>query len=197
MGDGAAFGRLQPLAPRQHGVGDAMLGVSSELLCTALVRAAERRVGSFKSHILEKTAWAFAVVNVYSDALFGPVFAHHRFESVPWSDWLHQLHQWVVWHRELELPRPLSVAFRQRCLINFTIAPIALSYMRSDVVAALAECNTCPLEDVVLDEGYTVHALSQLEGRRFIKKDDAPNQFKWGRGSPHGVALPKKTGIAS
>ena len=97
----------------------ATVGQPDVQLFMVLARAAEWSMGEFKAQCLANTAWAFAVVNYYSDRLFGPAFAH-RCEI--WADaevqhrFLRQLHQWVLWHRERELPPPLSPALCKLCI---------------------------------------------------------------------------------
>ena len=48
------------------------MGQKDDQLFKALARMAERRLDQFNGQNFANTAWAFAVVNFYSDVLFGP-----------------------------------------------------------------------------------------------------------------------------
>ena len=76
-------------------------------------------VSEFNAQELANTAWAFAVVNIHSSLLFGPAFTQ-RLETMVWTDStdLSQLHQWALWHQELQRIPPLSPTLSERCIFT-------------------------------------------------------------------------------
>ena len=176
----------------------AKAGQPDAQLFMALARAAERRVGDFNAKHLANTAWAFAVANCYSDQLFGPAFAHCCETTIcTYAEVQHlaRLHQWVLWHQELELPRPLSPALRDRCFAAFCATPSSPSQMQRKVTAALAELGAHLKEEWVIEEGYSIDVLvlNLWEGEQVAVEVDGSSHFLRGNvgHSPNGATLLK------
>ena len=90
-----------------------------------------------------------------------------------------QLHQWVLWHRELELPSPISLALRKRCLAAFVATPTSPSRLQREVVAALTEHGECQ-EDCRTEEGYSIDGLVLWKGKQVAVEVDGPTHFSTG-----------------
>eukprot|EP00746_Dinoflagellata_sp_MGD_P109548 gnl/MRDRNA2_/MRDRNA2_46926_c0_seq1.p1 gnl/MRDRNA2_/MRDRNA2_46926_c0~~gnl/MRDRNA2_/MRDRNA2_46926_c0_seq1.p1 ORF type:complete len:587 (-),score=107.87 gnl/MRDRNA2_/MRDRNA2_46926_c0_seq1:178-1938(-) len=156
----------------------ATVGRSDASLFTALAGAAERHIDEFKPQDLSNTAWAFAVTNLYSNRLFGTIFAH-RCEAATWLEdkaELSQLHQWVLWHQELKLPLPLSPALRNQCLEAFRTQHLP-SHMQHEVATTLTELGAHLQEEVVIKEGYSVDIIVLWKGKQVAIEVDGPSHF--------------------
>eukprot|EP00747_Dinoflagellata_sp_TGD_P170932 gnl/TRDRNA2_/TRDRNA2_203732_c0_seq1.p1 gnl/TRDRNA2_/TRDRNA2_203732_c0~~gnl/TRDRNA2_/TRDRNA2_203732_c0_seq1.p1 ORF type:complete len:175 (+),score=18.24 gnl/TRDRNA2_/TRDRNA2_203732_c0_seq1:569-1093(+) len=128
-------------------------------------------------------AWASASAQYYSARLFGPVFAH-RCEVASWTcsdTTLLQLHPWVLWHRELGLPPPLSAELRSRCLSAFRASTGTFSILQGRIVAALAELCTHVEQELVTKEGYKIDFMVMWHGKNFAMEFVKPGHFLMGR----------------
>eukprot|EP00747_Dinoflagellata_sp_TGD_P086898 gnl/TRDRNA2_/TRDRNA2_163461_c0_seq1.p1 gnl/TRDRNA2_/TRDRNA2_163461_c0~~gnl/TRDRNA2_/TRDRNA2_163461_c0_seq1.p1 ORF type:complete len:478 (-),score=57.39 gnl/TRDRNA2_/TRDRNA2_163461_c0_seq1:78-1511(-) len=174
----------------------ATAGGSDGPLFASLASAAEGSMGDFACEDLARTAWAFAVANLYSDRLFGPLFAE-RCEAATWTNLqvaLSQLHQWVLWHQELELPEPFSDSLRSRCLAAFRAGQSTPSHMQREVAATLADLGLHAEQETVTGEGYSIDLLVLWEGKLVAIEFDGPSHF-CGRSEgdlPTGATLLKR-----
>eukprot|EP00747_Dinoflagellata_sp_TGD_P132279 gnl/TRDRNA2_/TRDRNA2_175066_c18_seq1.p1 gnl/TRDRNA2_/TRDRNA2_175066_c18~~gnl/TRDRNA2_/TRDRNA2_175066_c18_seq1.p1 ORF type:complete len:273 (-),score=29.59 gnl/TRDRNA2_/TRDRNA2_175066_c18_seq1:36-854(-) len=77
---------------------------------------------------------------------------------------LGQLHQWVQWHRELELPLPFSSELRDRCSTAFRLISSSPFQMEHSVAGTMMELGARVEENVAITEGYNIDILAQWEG---------------------------------
>jgi len=59
--------------------------------------------------------------------------------TTAWNDHSHfaQLHQWVLWHQKLELPRPVPSALHDRCLAALRDSQRSSSQAQHEVAVTL------------------------------------------------------------
>jgi hypothetical protein len=163
----------------------ASLGHSAPELFDAVATAVAAKLSiistiSSSTKTLANMAWAFAVSDTLSDALFGlstlVKLCEKEQKSFGPSD-LYQLHQWELWveERNQEWPR-LSPKLSACCRESFLASKSTPSASQRSVVAALA-LGWPTRETVRTRLGYSVDAVVDFEGREVAVEVDGPSHF--------------------
>jgi len=145
--------------------------------------AAAPRLNEFTPQDYANTAWAFAVVDLPSEALFGassPFNALNMVKSDMFSvEALCQLHQWQLWRQEHGSDNGLPNYLRKLCLQTFIEKEGKPSKLQKEVVAALSMLDetTDVQEEVRTASGYSLDAVVTFRGRKVGIEVDGPSHF--------------------
>ena len=158
----------------------ACTGTINQRLLSSFVPTIASKLGEFNCQHLTNIAWSFAVANVDAPFLFDDEFItallekEHEFST----EQLRQLHQWQLWHEELNAGTSLSRNLKQRCYTAFVSSEAESSVLRDDVVSELCNVGMQPQEEVFLTKsGYRVDSLVQLSGEKIGVEVDGPSHF--------------------
>jgi len=137
-------------------------GRATPALFDAIAAMAERYVHDFSPKELANVAWAFAAADCLPSAssFFDEHFAlrcealAHEFEI----EELSQLHQWQLWYAGERgcydaLP---GEGLLVRCAAAFRVPAAAVSQLQSQVAETLASMQLSVVQEVLLDEGYSL-----------------------------------------
>ena len=178
----------------------ATAGHAPPALFDALAAAAATLLGDFDPQALAITAWAFATAGHATPALFDAAIAQRceagkATEARYGTRHLAQLHQWILWSAERDLPSGVSAAFSQRCRAAFVADSPSPSRLQREVVTTLAALGLSPREEVRTAEGYTIDAVVEWQGATVGIEVDGPSHFH-GR-APTGATMLKRRQLAT
>ena len=104
-----------------------------------------------------------------------------------------QLHQWNLWLTERGEAWPrLSLGLSERCRLAFCIGKGVPSKMQRQVHSALAALGLEPLEEVRTEQGYSLDAVVELDGRDVAVEFDGPSHFVGQTEAPTGSTMLKR-----
>ena len=158
----------------------ACTGTINQRLLSSFVPTIASKLGEFNCQNVANIAWSFAVANVDAPFLFDDEFItallekEHEFST----EQLRQLHQWQLWHEELNAGASLPPNLKQRCYNAFVSSDAESPVLRDDVVRELSNVGMHPQERVFLTKsGYRVDSLVQLSGQKIGIEVDGPSCF--------------------
>eukprot|EP00747_Dinoflagellata_sp_TGD_P139363 gnl/TRDRNA2_/TRDRNA2_175885_c2_seq8.p1 gnl/TRDRNA2_/TRDRNA2_175885_c2~~gnl/TRDRNA2_/TRDRNA2_175885_c2_seq8.p1 ORF type:complete len:406 (+),score=64.83 gnl/TRDRNA2_/TRDRNA2_175885_c2_seq8:24-1220(+) len=156
-----------------------MVGQASPELFEALARQAERRLHEFTPQGLANLVWAFTAAGLSDTPLFAALanVVEQRINTFP-AQAVYQLHQWVLWHRELKLDPPVSAVVRGRCLAAFRAIPVpSPSQLLIEVAKMLTKLGAHVEKQQVVVEGYRIDVIAQWEGQRIAVDVNGPSCY--------------------
>jgi len=193
-----AAGRVRELNPQNlanTAWAFATAGHAALALFKAIAEEAAGRVREFTPQALANTAWAYAASDHYAveSSLFDQRFARrcdalaHEFNSKD----LNQLHQWRLWYACEQgcsdgLPEAALLA---RCDAAFRASEVTVSRLQRQVAEMLVLLGAS-VQEVVLQEGYSLDLVVDWRGERLAVEVDGPSHFV-GR-EPTGATLLKR-----
>ncbi|KAL7480381.1 hypothetical protein ACHAW6_010139 [Cyclotella cf. meneghiniana] len=134
------------------------------------------------SQFLANIGWSYAVANVNVPSLFSAkshfihaiVSRQNEFNL----EALCQIHQWILWRKELKADLTLSSAFQQLCYDSYIAREPSPSAFQGQVVSELKAIGFEPKEEYRLpDCGYILDALVEVNGEQVGIEVDGPCHF--------------------
>ncbi|EJK44819.1 hypothetical protein THAOC_36611, partial [Thalassiosira oceanica] len=157
----------------------ATVGYTDERSFSAFAPVIASKLDKFIEQDLANIAWTYSVANAPQD-LFneGYVGALASNENEFSGEQLAQLHQWQLWHQELESGIELPRSLRAKCRNAFTSQGYSESKLQNDVVGELKAAGLDLEEEVLLGSGYQIDALVKFgNGRKVAVEVDGPFHF--------------------
>jgi len=154
-------------------------GQIDQHLFTSLEPTVGTLVSKCNSQELANIAWAYAVANVAAPSVFNDDFIQICLENEDefTLEALSQLHQWQLWHEELESNIGLPSSLEEKCyeaFISTVPRPSALQY---GVISELSSIGLQPEEEKLTKRGYRLDALVEMNGKKIGIEVDGPSHF--------------------
>ena len=172
----------------------ATLGITDEELFVSFVSTAAKLVDNCNNQNIANIAWAYAVADVKAPSLFNDAFIKacvekkDGFESAA----LFQLYQWHLWQTKENSSAGLPQDLCDRCYQAFISVDPTISKLQEDVVAQLSSIGLEPQEEVLVDSGYRIDAIVEVNGKTFGVEVDGPYHFIGRSRSPLGSTILKR-----
>jgi len=157
----------------------ATMGIVDKQLFLSFVPTAAKLIDSDTNQGLSNIAWAYAVADVDAPTLFNDVFINacvekkDGFEIENFS----QLHQWLLWQTKEKSNAGLPEELQDRCYEAFTSVDPTASKLQDDVVAQLSLIGLKPQEEVLMESGYRIDAIVEVNGKQVGIEVDGPCHF--------------------
>jgi hypothetical protein len=108
---------------------------------------------------------------------------------------LFQLHQWHLWQTNERSHSGLPTDLQYKCYGAFVSKESTVSQLQDDVVAQLSSTGLQPNDEVLLDSGYRIDALVEVNGKTVGVEVDGPSHFVGRSKSPIGSTILKRRQI--
>jgi hypothetical protein len=158
----------------------ATLGIIDKQLFSSFGPIATKLIDNYSNQDLANIAWAYAVADVDVPTLFNGHFINKCLEKKDGFsiENLSQLHQWHLWQttekfRTAALPEELQ----DRCYKAFISRAPTPSNFQDDVVSQLSSLGLDPKEEALLDSGYRIDAIVEVNGKTIGVEVDGPSHF--------------------
>ena len=177
----------------------ASMGMANKQLFTMCALNAANLIDSFNSQELANLAWTYTVADIDASTLFNDHFISacvskmEQFEIEDFS----QLYQWHLWHTHKMSSAGLPDELSQRCFEVFISREVTVSRFQDDVVAQLSAIGLVPKEEVLLDSGYRIDAVVEVNGKDIGIEVDGPCHFIGKTKSPTGRTVLKRRQVPS
>jgi hypothetical protein len=157
----------------------ATMGIIDKKLFLSFVPTAAKLINSCDNQHLINIAWAYAVADVDAPTLFNDVFVKKCVEKKDGfvNEDLFQLHQWHLWQTKENSNPGLPLELQNRCYNTFISANPTPSKLQADVVAQLTSIGFEPKEEVLMDSGYRIDAVVDVNGKSVGVEVDGPYHF--------------------
>ena len=148
-------------------------------LFSSLVPSVKANLDKYNCQNLINVAWAYAVANVDAPSVFNNDFinACSRKENEFILEDLFQLHQWQLWQEELKSDVSLPLPLKKRCYEAFVSQDPTLSKLQDDVISSLSAMGLQPQEEVLMESGYRIDAIVEVNGKQIAIEVDGPSHF--------------------
>ena len=133
----------------------------------------------FNAQNLANVAWAYSVANVDAPSVFNNEFltACLKKENDLNIENLCQLHQWQLWQDEIKSDIRLPESFQMKCYEAFVSEDSRQSRFQDDVVSSLSSMGLQPQEEVLMESGYRVDAVVEVNREQIAVEIDGPSHF--------------------
>jgi hypothetical protein len=157
----------------------ATLGILDKQLFSSFAPTAAKLMDNYNNQNLANVAWAYAVADVDAPTLFNDRFINKCLEKKDGfgAEELFQLHQWHLWQTKEMSRNGLPEALQDRCYNAFITRAPTPSKLQDDVVGQLSSIGLVPKEEVILDSGYRIDALVEVNGKTIGVEVDGPFHF--------------------
>ena len=154
-------------------------GQTDQNLFESLVPTVAAHIGKCDEQGLANLAWAYAVANVAAPLLFDDDFITACIvkENDFTSEGLRQLYQWNLWQEELKSNVRLPPILQEKCKKAFVDNLVTTSAFQSDVISELISIGLQPEEEVLMESGYRLDAVVEVNGKRIGIEVDGPTHF--------------------
>ena len=146
-------------------------------------------IGGCDNQFFANVAWSYAVANVDSSFLFGKesqfIKAIQSREHEFNLEAMCQLHQFILWRKELKAEIPLSSTFQLSCYSAYIKREPSPSAFQDHVMNEIKSLGLKPREEYLTSTGYTLDALVEINGEQVGVEVDGPFHFA-GQGQPLG-----------
>ncbi|KAL7450816.1 hypothetical protein ACHAWC_002664 [Mediolabrus comicus] len=172
----------------------ATLGINDKQLFSSFVPTAVQLIDSYNNQGLANVAWAYAVADVDAPTLFNDRFIDKCLEKKDGFSLvdLSQLHQWHLWQTKEKLFAGLPEELQDRCYKAFISEEPTPSKFQDDVVEQLSSIGLVPKEEELLDCGYRIDAIVEVNGKTIVVEVDGPSHFVGKSKSPTGSTILKR-----
>jgi hypothetical protein len=176
----------------------ASMGIFNKQLFSSFIPTAAKLIDSYNNQGLANVAWAYAVANVDAPTLFHDRFTDRCLDNLGFSiENLSQLHQWHLWQTKEKSRTGLHEALQDICYTTFISQNVLPSKLQEDVVGQLSSIGLDPKEEVLMDSGYRIDALVEVNGKKIGVEVDGPSHFI-GKGEyPTGSTILKRRQVTS
>jgi hypothetical protein len=177
----------------------ATMGIVDMQLFSSFVPTAAKLINSSDNQHLANIAWAYAVADVDVPTLFNNHFINKCVEKKDGfvNEALCQLHQWHLWQTKENSNPGLPLELQNRCYNTFVSEDPTTSKLQDDVVAQLTSMALDPKEEVLMDSGYRIDALVEVNGKAIGVEVDGPYHFIGNGRSPLGSTILKRRQVPS
>jgi len=154
-------------------------GQVDEHLFSLLVPAVKANLNKYITQNLANVAWAYSVANVDTPSVFNNDFINAclKKEDEFILEHLRQLHQWQLWQHELKSDISLPESLKKKCYETFISEDPSPSKLQDDVVSCLSSIGLQPHEEVLLNSGYRIDAVVEVNGKQSAIEIDGPSHF--------------------
>jgi hypothetical protein len=172
----------------------ATMGIVDKQLFSSFVPTAAKLIESCDNQGLANLAWAYAAADVDAPTLFSDHFINKCVEKRGGfeNENLSQLHQWHLWQTKEKSHDGLPTELQGRCYNTFISADPKTSKFQDDVVAQLSSIGLEPKEEVLMDSGYRIDAIVEVNGKSICVEVDGPSHFIGKGRSPTGSTILKR-----
>lgn len=148
-----------------------------------------RSIGGCDHQFFANVAWSYAVANVDSSFLFAKESQfikaiqsrEHEFNLEAKC----QIHQFILWRKELKTEIPLSPTFQLSCYNAYIKREPSPSAFQDHVMNEIKSLGLTPREEYLTSTGYSLDALIEINGEQVGVEVDGPFHFA-GQGQPLG-----------
>ncbi|KAL7458879.1 hypothetical protein ACHAWC_010596 [Mediolabrus comicus] len=179
----------------------AKMGIVDEqlFLFSSFAPIAAKLIDNYNNQNLANIAWAYAVADIDSPVLFNDRFINKCVEKRDGFsiEELSQLHQWHLWQTKEKSRTGLSEALQDICYRAFTSQSVHPSKFQEDVVSQLSSIGLDPKEEALMDSGYRIDALVEVNGKIIGVEVDGPSHFVGKSKSPTGSTIMKREQVQS
>ncbi|KAL7449943.1 hypothetical protein ACHAWC_001952 [Mediolabrus comicus] len=157
----------------------ATLGIIDKQLFSSFGLTAVKLIDSYNNQDLANVAWAYAVADVDVPTLFSDRFINRCLEKKDGFsiENLSQLHQWHLWQTKEKSRNGLPEELQDRCYKEFISEEPTPSKFQDDVVDQLSSIGLNPKEEALMDSGYRIDALVEVNGKTVGVEVDGPSHF--------------------
>jgi hypothetical protein len=176
------------------------VGSVNQLLCRSFEQVVFKSIDSCDPQFFANIAWSYAVANVDAPFLFGEnsPFIHailsrqHEFNL----EALCQLHQFILWRKELKSDIPLPFSLQKLCFNSYIAREPSPSAFQDHVISEIKSVGLEPKEEYLTSCGYSLDALVEIKGEQVGIEVDGPFHFA-GKGQPLGKMTLKHRQVLS
>ena len=157
----------------------ATMGIVDKQLFSSFVPIAAKLIDSYNNQDLSHVAWAYAVADVDEPTLFNDRFFNMCLEERDGFtiEALSQLHQWHLWQTKEKSRTGLPEELQDRCYEAFISQSVHPSKLQDDVVGKLVSTGLDPKEEMLMDSGYRIDAVVEVNGKTIGVEVDGPSHF--------------------
>jgi len=155
-------------------------GQVDEHLFASLVPSVKANLDKYNAQNLANVAWAYSVANVDAPSVFNDEFltACLKKENDLNIENLCQLHQWQLWQDEITSDISLPESLQMKCYEAFVSEDPRPSRSQDDVVSILSSSmGLQPQEEVLMESGYRIDAIVEVNGEQIAVEVDGPSHF--------------------
>jgi len=154
-------------------------GQVNKHLFSSLVPSIKANLDTYNAQNLANVAWAYSVANVDAPSVFSEEFINTclKKENDFILEELRQLHQWQLWQDEIKSDVSLPLSLQKKCHEAFTSRVPRQSKLQDDVVSSLSSMGLQPQEEVLLESGYRIDAVVEVNGNQIAIEVDGPSHY--------------------
>jgi len=154
-------------------------GQVNKHLFASLVPSVKANLDKYNAQNLANIAWAYSVANVDAPSVFNDEFltACLKKENDLNIENLCQLHQWQLWQDEITSDISLPESLQMKCYEAFIAKDPIPSKLQDDVVSILSSMGLQQQEEVLMESGYRIDAIVEVNGKQIAVEVDGPSHF--------------------
>jgi hypothetical protein len=177
----------------------ATMGIVDKQLFSSFVPTAANLIDICDNQGLANLAWAYAVADVDAPTLFNDHFINkcNKEKDGFKNEALFQLHQWHLWQTKEKSNPGLPLELQDRCYNSFISEETTVSKFQDDVVTQLSSIGLGPKEEVLMDSGYRIDAVVEVNGNTVGVEVDGPYHFIGSSKSPLARTILKRRQVPS
>lgn len=164
-------------------------GTVNQVLCRHFESTVFKSIDECDNQFFANIAWSYAVANVDSHLLFNKnsqfiqkiISRSQEFNL----EALCQLHQFILWRKELKTELPFPSRFEQVCYKSYISRDPSPSAFQDYVINELKSMGLNPQEEFMTSIGYSLDALVKVNDEQVGIEVDGPFHFA-GQGLPLG-----------
>lgn len=165
------------------------VGIVNQVLCKHFESVIFKSVDDCDNQFFANVAWAYAVANVDSHLLFDgnsefiqKIVSRNREFNL---EALCQLHQFILWRKELKAEMPFPPHFERLCYKSYISRDPSPSAFQDYVMNEMKSIGLEPQEEFMTSTGYSLDALVKVNDEQVGIEVDGPFHFA-GQGLPLG-----------
>ena len=172
----------------------ATMSIIDKELFSSFESTAAKLVDSYNNQDLSHIAWAYAVADHDAPTLFNKRFINKCVEKKDGFvvENFSQLYQWHLWQTQEKSNAGLPQELLDKCHEAFISQDVQPSRLQDNVVAHLSSIGLEPQEEVLMDSGYRIDAVVEVNGKQVGVEVDGPWHFIGKGRSPLGRTIIKR-----
>eukprot|EP00984_Skeletonema_dohrnii_P008274 scaffold3034_cov110-Skeletonema_dohrnii-CCMP3373.AAC.7 len=157
----------------------ATMGITDKQLYSSFASTAAKLIDSYTDQGLANIAWACTVADIDAPLLFNAHFISTWVEKESGFEIenYRQLHQWHLWQTKEKSHPGLPADLQERCYNVFISEEPTVSKLQEDVVAQLSSIGLEPKEEELMDSGYRIDAIVEVNEKTIGIEVDGPSHF--------------------
>jgi hypothetical protein len=157
------------------------VGTVNHVLCKHFEPVIFKLVDDCNTQFFANIAWAYAVANFDSHLLFDKsspfiqkiILRYREFNL----EALCQLHQFILWRKELKAEMPFPLHFERLCYKSYVSRGPSPSAFQDNVINELKSMGLEPQEEFMTSTGYSLDALVKVNDEQVGIEVDGPFHF--------------------